>query len=128
LLIYFLAFGQLGALAACTDAATRVAGDLEAGAKKLRASSQQTAVVEHAPAPTPEGCPGAYTLQLSQASSLLVWCQNSIGGPSSASHTTTYHLNYVAVPRTFIIHKDSGQHVLVDLTKEGDAIVVSGVR
>ena len=80
------------------------------------------------PAPAPEGCPGAYTLQLSQASALLVWCQDSIGGPSSASHTTTYHLNYVAVPRTYIIHKDSGQHVLIDLTKEGDAIVVSGVR
>ena len=102
--------------------------DLEAGAKQLRASSQQTAVVEHVPTPTPEGCPGAYTLQLSQASALLVWCQDSIGGPSSASHTTTYHLNYVAVPRTFIIHKDSGQHVRIDLKKEGDAVVVSGVR
>lgn len=120
--------GLLGALGACTDAATRVANDLERGAKQLRASSARTATVEHVATVTPEGCPGGYTLQLSEASSLLVWCQDSIGGPSSASHTTTYHLHYVTVPRTLIIHKDAGQHALIDLTKEGDAIVVSGVR
>ena len=115
-------------LSACTDAATRVAYDLESGAKKLRASSGHTATVDHIPQATPEGCPGAYTLQLSQASALVVWCQDSIGGLSSASHTTTYHLNYVAVPKTWIIHKDAGQHALIDLRKDGEAVVVSGLR
>jgi hypothetical protein len=115
-------------LGACTDAATRVAFDLEAGAKKLGRSSDNTAVVDHAPTPRPEGCTGGYTLQLSQASALLVWCQDSIGGPSAASHTTTYHLNYVTVPQTLIIHKDSGQHALIELTREDGAIAVTGLR
>jgi hypothetical protein len=34
----------------------------------------------------------------------------------------------VAVPRTFIIHKDAGQHALIDLRKDDDAVVVSGLR
>ena len=115
-------------LAACTDAATRVAYDLERGAKELRASSRRTATVDHAPRATPEGCSGPYTLQLSQASALVVWCQDSIGGPSSGSHITTYHLNYVVVPTTWIIHKNASEHALIDLRKDGDAIVVSGLR
>jgi hypothetical protein len=112
----------------CTDAATRVADDLEAGAKRFRKTATATATVEHSPKATPEGCPGGYTLQLSEESALLVWCQDSIGGPSVTSHTTTYHLNYVDVPRTLVIHKERGQHVWLDLAKEGDRIVVTGLR
>jgi hypothetical protein len=123
-----LAWAALFLLGACTDAATRVVYDLEAGAKRLQATSAPRFIVDHTPKPEPEGCPGSYTLQLSQASALLVWCQDSIGGPSSASHTTTYHLNYVAVPQTLIIHKGPGQHTLITLTRQGGAIEVTGLR
>jgi hypothetical protein len=116
------------ALVACTDAATRVAYDIEAGAKKLRGSAAATLTVDHAPEATPEGCPGGYTLQLSKASALLVWCQDAIGAPSASSHTTTYHLNYVIVPETLVIHKERGEHVLLELTKQGDAVAVLGLR
>jgi hypothetical protein len=115
-------------MSACTDAATRVAYDLEAGAKNLRASSGRTATVDHTPRRMPEGCPGPYTLQLSQGSVLVVWCQDSIGGVTSGSHTTTYHMNFVAVPETWIIHKAAGQHALIDLRRDGDNVVVSGLR
>jgi hypothetical protein len=121
----------LSATAACgafTDAATRVAYDLEGGAKRLRSSSERTLAVKHVPQATPEGCPGDYTLQLSQESALLVWCQDSIGGPSTGSHTTTYHLNYVSVPQTLVIHKHAGEHAWIELTKHGDAVVVSALR
>jgi hypothetical protein len=125
---YLLALSATAACGAFTDAATRVAYDLEGGAKRLRASTERTLTVEHVPEATPEGCPGDYTLQLSQESALLVWCQDSIGGPSSGSHTTTYHLNYVGVPQTLLIHKHAGEHAWIELTKDGDAIVVSGLR
>ena len=115
-------------LVSCTDAATRVAYDIEAGAKRFRKAPTVAATVEHAPKATPEGCPGGYTLQLSAESALLVWCQDSIAGPSLSSHTTTYHLNYVEVPRTLVIHKGRGQHVWLDLAKDGDRIVVTGLR
>jgi hypothetical protein len=115
-------------LVSCTDAATRVAYDLEAGAKRFRKAPTVAAAVEHSPKVSPEGCPGGYTLQLSEESALLVWCQDSIAGPAVSSHTTTYHLNYVDVPRTLIIHKGRGQHVWLDLAKDGDRIVVTGLR
>jgi hypothetical protein len=115
-------------LVSCTDAATRVAYDLEAGAKRFRKTPTVAATVEHSPKASPEGCPDGYTLQLSEESALLVWCQDSIAGPAVSSHTTTYHLNYVDVPRTLIIHKGRGQHVWLDLAKDGDRIVVTGLR
>jgi hypothetical protein len=122
--------GDLAAcvLSACTDAATRVAYDLERGAKELRRSAAASLVVDHAPELTPEGCPGGYTLQLSEASALLVWCKDSVEGPATSSHITTYHLNYVTVPQTFSIHKGAGEHALIELTREEGEIVVTGLR
>jgi hypothetical protein len=52
-------------LMSCTDAATRVAYDLEAGAKRFRKAPTVAAPVEHSPKASPEGCPGGYTLATS---------------------------------------------------------------
>jgi hypothetical protein len=122
--------GDLAAcvISACTDAATRVAYDLERGARELRGSAAASLVVDHAPEPTPEGCAGGYTLQISEASALLVWCGDSIEGPATSSHITTYHLNYITVPQTFRIHKGAGEHALIELTPEDGEIVVTGLR
>jgi hypothetical protein len=57
-------------LVSCTDAATRVAYDIEAGAKRFRKTPTVVATVEHSPKARPEGCPGGYTLQLSEESAL----------------------------------------------------------
>ncbi len=121
------------AVAACTgnlltDAATRVANDVETGANALRHSGAQTLVVDHTPQATPDGCPGGYTLQFIKDSLIGVWCQEKIGGPSVSSHVTTYHLNFVTVPKTWIVHKDRGQHALIELSKRGDRIEVTDVR
>lgn len=123
-----IALALLACTVACTDAATRVAYDLESGAKRLRASSEQSLTVDHAPAQKPEGCSRGYTLQLSEAAGLLVWCQDSLHGPSSSSHITTYHLNYVKVPQTFIIHKGPGEHAYIELTKHGNDIDVTALH
>jgi hypothetical protein len=32
------------------------------------------------------------------------------------------------VPQTLIIHKQAGEHTWIDLRKDGDAVVVAGVR
>lgn len=121
------------AFAACsdiapTDAATRVANDIETGAGKLHDAMAQKLIVDHTPQATPDGCPGGYTLQLIKDSLIGVWCQEKIGGPSVSSHVTTHHLNFVTVPKTWIVHKDRGQHALIELTRRGDAIVVTDVR
>jgi hypothetical protein len=72
--------------------------------------------------------PPVLAAQLSNASSLLVGCQEFIGGPSTSSHATTYDLNFVTVPKTWIVHKDRGQHALIELTRQGDLIAVADVR
>lgn len=100
-----LVVALLPLLLACSDAATRVARDLTAGATKLGAVDGSTISVELVPHEKPVGCPRAYTLQLSRASALLVWCQDSIGGISTSSHTTTSHIHAVTVSQTWIITK-----------------------
>lgn len=65
---------------------------------------------------------------LSNAAGMLDWCQDSIGGQSSSSHITTYHLHYVKVPQTFIIQKGPGEHTYIELTKVGDDVDVTAVR
>lgn len=53
------------AAAGAPDAATRAAYDLEAGAKRFRKTPTVAVTVEHSP-----------------KAALLVWCQDSIAGPS----------------------------------------------
>ena len=125
---YLASIAAVAFALACTDAATRVAYDLESGAKKMRASNLQSLTVDHGPRSEPEGCPRGYTLQLSEAAGLLVWCQDSIGGASSSSHITTYHLHYVKVPRTYKIHKNAGEHTFIELSRDDDDIIVTAVR
>jgi hypothetical protein len=123
-----LAILAVTALTACTDAATRIAYDLKAGASRLRESPEESATVDHAPQAIPEGCPGPYTVQLSKESALVVWCQDAIGAPSTSSHITTYHLNSVTVPETLIVHKQAGEHARIELRKDGSRIAVVGLQ
>lgn len=116
------------ALGGCTDAATRLAGDLEEGASKLRRSGGSTIVLEHIPDGFPEGCAKAYDIQLSAASSLLVWCKDAKGGEATSSHATTYHLRFVKVPETLRVEKSAGEVTYITLTRDRSDVVVSAMR
>jgi hypothetical protein len=112
----------IATLAGCTDAATRIANDIEAGAAKLRSSGATRLTVKHAPERSPEGCVKGYYLQLSERSIMVVWCAE--GG----SYGTTYHLSSVEVPQTHRITKQAGEPTLIELEKNDDRIVVTAVR
>jgi len=105
-----------------------MANDLAAGSRQLTRTGAMAYTVEHRPRPSPDGCAGPYTLQLSKQSALVIWCDDPETGKPVSSHTTTYHLNYVAVPATFIVKKGAGEHTFISLAREGDRIVVTGVR
>lgn len=75
------------------------------------------------PQASPEGCGGPYRLQLSAKSALLIWCKDA-AGRTVASHTTTYHLNFVSVPATLTIDKAAGEPTLIDLAKHDGRIDV----
>ena len=109
-----------------TDAATRLAGELEDGAAKARKAADGRVTVEHLPKPSPEGCADDYRVQFSQASSLVIWC--STAGNVTSSHTTTSHLPAVEVPQTWIVEKHKGESLFVNLERRGDRVVVTAVR
>ena len=114
------------ALAGCSDGATRIAFDLEDSAGELARSRAASATIEHVPDAWPEGCAGAYTLQLSARSVLVIWCKDA--GAVQASHATTYHLRFVEVAQTFKIDKPAGGPVWIDLARGEGKPVVTAVR
>jgi hypothetical protein len=124
-----LAAACVFALAGCTDAATRIAYDLEAGAKSLKSSAETRATVRHEPSRWPEGCDGGYALEIGRGAK---------GDPGKGSITvrcagrglyyTTYHLNFVVVPATVSVRKEAGAPVLLQLEKRGGDIALTEIR
>jgi len=112
----------------CTDGATRIAYDIESGVAAFQRSDAGTYVIRHVPESMPDGCADAYTVQFSANSSLVIWCKESAGGKVTSSHTTTYHLRFVKIPKTFKLDKAAGEPTIIELRKENGAIVITRVR
>ena len=110
------------------DGATRIAYDIESGVAQFQRSDAITYSIKHSPEAMPDGCAGAYTLQLSEKSSLVIWCKNADGAGVTSSHTTTYHLRFVDVPRTYRLEKSAGEPTFIDLAKLNGRVVVTAVR
>ena len=111
-----------------TDGATRIANDIESGVAAFKSSSATSYSIKHVPKPSPQGCAGPYKLQLSERSSLVIWCKDASGSKVVASHTTTYHLNFVDVPRTYKVEKAVGEPAFIDLENQGGRITVVALR
>ena len=118
--VFAMALAPFG-LTACsdflTDSATRAAYDLEKAADTMQRSSAAIYTLVHRPKASPEGCSHDYSFQLSSQSSLLVWCKSADGATNVASHATTYHLRYVAVPEKIRLEKRAGESVNIELQK-----------
>jgi hypothetical protein len=123
----YLVFAAL-LLGACSDGATRIAYDIEAGAAAFRGSAATSYSVKHVPEPYPEGCGGPYSVQLSAASILVIWCKDAAGARIVGSHGTTYHLRFVEVPRQLNLEKPAGEPLYIDLEKQANRIVVVDIR
>lgn len=111
-----------------TDGATRIANEIESGAATLKGSTAASYSLKHVSKPSPEGCAGPYKLQLSERSSLVIWCKDSSGSKVVSSHTTTYHLNFVDVPQTYKVDKSASEPSFIELEKQGGKIVVVGLK
>lgn len=127
---------------ACTDAATRVAYDIESGIGKLGAPDGARVEIRHTPRRWPEGCAGSYTLQIGQGASdnlgnnnfrirgnsdgLSVRCYASDGNLHAWG--TTYHLRFVEVPETVQIDKQGGETTVIDVERRSGKALVVGLR
>jgi len=111
----------LACLALCgcnwlSDDGVHLAYCLRDGAKALRRSADTELTVAFQPL---DGTNQIYTVQFCQNSLVVVWSKH--GGSS------TYQLNYVALPQDFFLHK-TNEATLVTLQKHGDRIDVVDVR
>jgi hypothetical protein len=127
---------------ACSDAATRVAYDIESGAKKLESRDGSRVEIRHVPSRWPEGCAGSYTLHLGKGSAtadgrgnfrinrdadgLSVRCYNSSGNPHAWG--TSYHLRFVDVPEAVEIEKQGGEATVIEVERKAGRAVVVGLH
>ena len=119
-----------------TDGAIRLAYDLEAGARTLRGSNQESLEVTHKPRSFPDGVKGPYQIELQESlkhpaegGSLLVGNLESHNfGNWGYNWSTTYHLNFVRVPKRLIIRKAKAEPTILLLQKAGGPIDVVSIH
>lgn len=125
----------VGGCVLITDAATRLANELKDGAASLRNSNQERLEIVHQPLSYPEGVHGPYevvfqqSVDCSQCGSLWVHdLETSNPDFTPGGGSTSYHRNFVVVPKELSIRKAKGQAVVIVLRKAGDAIEVESLR
>lgn len=124
-----LALVSLPVLAGCfTDAATRLAYDLESAAERVGRANGARYTLEHrAPSKTGE-CVGSYKVQLDKVGALIIWCKDVQGTAVVSSHSTTYHGRFVDTPRTYILDKKANEVLQVELERRNGRVVITDVR
>lgn len=118
-------------LAGCfdfTDAATRLASDIEAGAGRAGSANGARVTVEHRTPSKSGECEGNYKVQVDQVGAIIIWCKDKAGDEIVSSHSTSYHARFVNTPRTYILEKKAGETLLIDLERRNDRVVVVDAR
>jgi hypothetical protein len=114
-------------LAACfTDAATRLAGDIKAGAGRTERREGAITLVQH---DTPSGrgqCIGPYQVQVDRNGAIIVWCYDAQGNTVS-SHSTSMHRPVVDTLETFIVRKEAGETLSIRLERRAGRVVITDV-
>jgi hypothetical protein len=117
----------LGLTAGCdafTDAATRIAYDIEAGEGRLgREAGARFSILHKTPSKSGE-CVGPYMVQLDMVGALIIWCKDDTGKTVS-SHSTSYHARFVDTPETYILEKPAGSTLTIDIERRGNRAVVT---
>ena len=70
-----------------TDAATRLAYDIEAGTNRLGKEAGAKYSIEHKTPSKAGECAGPYTVQLDKVGAIIIWCRDA-AGKTVASHRT----------------------------------------
>ncbi len=115
------------ALAACgafTDAATRIAHDIESQSGRLGALEGASLTIRHATPSKSGECTGPYKVQFDKVGALVLWCYDAAGATMS-SHSTTYHARFVDTRETYIVGKPAAAVLTIRLERRnGRAVIV----
>jgi hypothetical protein len=115
-----------------TDGATRLASDINAGAGKLPATKNARLEIKHKPVSIPDGVKGPYMVEMQISSPNRPRTSGTLFITDLKSRDgwgTTYHLNYVRVPRELSVTKNAGESVTIVLERAADGkIDVTGLR
>ena len=115
----------LGGCGYFTDAATRLAYDLEEASGRLPAGGGGSFTLVHATPSATGECEGPYKVQLDEAGALIIWCYDG-NGNTVASFSTTYHGRFVDTARTFIVDKPAGNPLRVELARRNGRPTIVG--
>jgi hypothetical protein len=110
-----------------TDAATRLAADLEGGAKRVGNAEHDRFVVEHRTPSKSDECVGSYKVQLDKVGAIIIWCNDESGANVVSSHSTSSHSRSVDTLQTWILVKDAGEPLIVGLERRGGRVVIVDV-
>jgi hypothetical protein len=109
-----------------TDAATRLAYDLETAAGRVGPADGANTRWCTAYRRVGE-CVGPYRVQVDRVGAIIVWCKDA-GGSTVSSHSTTYHTRFVDTPQTSIIDKPAKDSVVFELERRSGRVVIAVVR
>lgn len=110
-----------------TDAATRIAFDIQANVGRLGAEPGARYSIQHRTPSRADQCTGPYRVQIDKVGALVIWCRDAAGRTVS-SHSTTYHSRFVDTPRTWILDKPAASTLTIDLQRQGGRAVIVDVR
>lgn len=111
---------------AFTDAATRLASDIEAAAGKLKKDGDR--VTLHHQTPSRRGqCDGAYSVQLDEVGALVFWCRDDDGKVVSSPGTSS-HRRFVRTLETYRVDKQAGEPLVIELERRGREAVIVDVH
>jgi hypothetical protein len=98
---------------AFTDAATRIASDIEAGAGRLgQEAGARYSILHNTPSKSGE-CTGPYKVQIDKVGALVIWCKDE-SGKTVSSHSRSYHARFVDTPQTYILEKPAGSTLTIE--------------
>lgn len=109
-----------------TDAATRLAYDIESAAKKLKNHGDRFTLRHETPSKRGE-CSGPYTVQLDKVGALVIWCKDE-NGEILSSPGTSYHRRFVQTPETHYLNKEAGETLVIELEQQGSKAVIVKVH
>jgi hypothetical protein len=116
-------------LSACfTDAATRLACDIEAAADRVgRSEGSRFTLVHRTPSKSGQ-CVGPYKVQLDHVGAIVIWCKDATLDKTVSSHSTSHHGRFVDTPETHILDKSAAEPLVIELERRSGRVVIASVK